>query len=133
MKRFIIPIILALAAASASAADCNWSMKNDDLRYRQDKKWHFEKTAIGTFALKGLNEATGFGASNWQIFWTGVLPGFVHELGTACDGNRHVSQRAFSHQDMVYNMLGSAAGVALGEGAVVLLRRNGVDIFIEWD
>lgn len=128
MRALILAALLALPMASQ--ADCQWTMQNDNLKYSRDKKWHLEQTALGTVALSAINDAADLGLSRSQVFWLGVLPGFVHELGTACDKNRQRSQRAFSHQDMVYNMIGAAIGVGLGEGVRVMLGKDSAAI--EW-
>lgn len=126
-----IALLLALAVGTAQAG-CQWSMKNDSLRYTQDKRWHFEQTMLGTLALQAVNEAADLELSNTSIFWLGVLPGFIHELGTACDGKRQRSQAAFSHEDMVWNMAGSLVAVGIGHGVRIMLQPRGVQVHLEF-
>lgn len=126
MKKILM--MAALAAASFSAqADCKWTLKGDSMDFAFDKREHFTKTAAGTLALDAANVALDLNMSPKQRFWTAVLPGFIHELGSACDG-----RRAFSHQDMVYNMLGAAVGVGVGQGARVLLTPRSVQVHMEF-
>ncbi len=123
MKRFIIPIILALAAASANAG-CRWNQQHDSLQWKGDKRAHLTWSAVGGGIVEAGDALLDLDMKFSTKVGLAVLPGFLREVKTACgDG-----PGGFSHQDMVYNVVGSIIGVGLGEGVRLILTPRSVHV-----
>ena len=127
MKRFIIPIILGLSTASASAG-CRLQ-RGDDMKFDGDKRAHLTWNAAGNVALAGANAAFDLGLSNKSQFLIGQIPGVLREIKTGCldDG-----PGGFSIQDIAYNAIGGAIGTAIGNGIVIMLTPRSVHVAMEF-
>ena len=127
MKTLIATLLLALAGTAS--AGCRLQ-HGDDMRFDGDKRAHFGWSIIPGAAVELGNEALRLDLGPVQRFGLAMIPGTLREIKTGCSSN---TAGGYSWQDQAYNALGVLTGMALGNGTVVLLRRNGIDIFIEWD
>jgi len=96
MRKTLAALALALLAALPSHA-LNRSCHGDSLRWAGDKRAHLEySVAIGAASRAVISDP-------WAAFGVSLLPGLYREAYRG---------ECFSWQDMAYNALGSAVGVA---------------------
>lgn len=111
MKSIVLASILTLACTLSSAGiKVNSVCKGDSLQFQGDKQVHLGYSA-------GIGAATRtFIRDPWAAFGVAILPGLYREAFN--------SNSCFSNEDMVYNIVGAALGVAsdhwiIGPGKVV--------------
>ena len=127
----VVVVVVVLAASyspGAQALECRMQ-QGDSLQWKGDKRAHAAWTGLGAAGVVAADAALDLELTPLQQWGVAMVPGLLRELRTACSSD---PRGGFSWQDVVYNGLGAAVGVGVGNGVRVLLTPRSLYIYKEW-
>ncbi len=124
----VLAVVLACSYAGPADAACRLQ-HGDSMDWKGDKRAHLLWSGAGALGVDAAAAVLDLPLTTTDKWLVAMAPGLLRELKTGCGSD---TRGGFSWQDLVYNGIGAAAGLGVGQGVRVLLAPHSIHIYKEW-